>query len=345
MTTVPIVVDHTHVGRHVTGIERVTLGLFSDSVLAPHPIHRVNAKGRPSMIAAQQMAFWRIGKRDPAALFIFAGFPPSPLSCALGDRCLMYVHDTFPLTRPAEIGWKARLYTAPTFRHALRRLRRFFVNSLATARELRGFVAQDAEIALLRPPVPDVFSLSGLQHEPLSDAVLRLLAIGTIEPRKNYPAAIAVARALNAAGRPAELHIVGRIGWGSHPWLTEPPPFVRVHGYVADEALRALIARSDWLISTSKAEGLGLPLLEVQHGGLPVAAPGGELFDEVLNTSGLPIDPGDPPASAARIIAAQGHSRKAARDNVTRWNALAALDTDRFRSFIDGGPFPAIPDL
>ena len=46
-----IYVDHTHLGRHVTGLERITLELFSPAALAPLPVVPVKASGTAKMIA------------------------------------------------------------------------------------------------------------------------------------------------------------------------------------------------------------------------------------------------------------------------------------------------------
>ncbi len=117
-----------------------------------------------------------------------------------------------------------------------------------------------------------------------------LLAIGTVEPRKNYPASLAIVEALNSIGVPAELHLVGRKGWGRHAFLDSPPPYLHMHGYLPDSELLALAETCHALLSTSKAEGLGLPLLEVQHGGLPVIAPDAP----VLSRGNGPLRAADP---------------------------------------------------
>ena len=100
---------------------------------------------------------------------------------------------------------------------------------------------------------------------------LQVVAIGTIEPRKNFRAAVEICTAI--AGRlsvPVHLHIVGRVGWGTDAaWLSQQPN-VTLHGPLGDHEVRSIIEASDFLICTSRDEGLGLPLLEVQHAGLPV---------------------------------------------------------------------------
>lgn len=341
-----IVVDQTHLRGHVTGIERVGLDLFSPEALAPHRVEPVRSRGLLHMLMEQQVGIAARGLADPRAMFIFPGFPPGPLAVRLGSRCVVYVHDTFLLTRPADLNWKARRYMAPCFAHAVRHGRRFLVNSESTARALRAFTSPAADVALLRPPARDVFGLAGAAPpRPLQPGeTLRLLAIGTIEPRKNYPAAIAITAALNAAGLPARLDIVGRIGWGQHAFLTDPPPFLSLHHGIDDSGMRRLVEQSHLLISTSKAEGLGLPLLEVQHGGLPVVAPPGEVFEEVLAGSGLHVPPEKADEAAAAIgMWVQGQdalpaAAAASRANAARWAGLAAADAATFRRSLAVGP-------
>jgi glycosyltransferase involved in cell wall biosynthesis len=192
--------------------------------------------------------------------------------------------------------------------------------------------------------VRDVFGLADLARPAdfFPGEPLRMLAIGTIEPRKDYAASVALTAALNVSGIPAELHIVGRRGWGQHAFIDEAPPFLTLHGYLDDSGLRSLAGRCHLLLSTAKAEGLGLPLLEIQHGGLPVVAPAGPVFSEVLGSSGLFIRPENPEEAAGLIgaYARDGRLRQAAaaaRGNVARWNALAARDGETFRAFLSEG--------
>lgn len=338
-----VVVDLTHLRGHVTGIERVSLDLFSKDALAPHAVEHVRSHGLPQMLFEQQIGLASRGLADRSALFIFPGFPPGPLAVALGQRCIMYVHDTFLITRPEDLSWKARLYMAPSFAFALRHGERFVVNSETTATALKAFTRPDASIDLLRPPARDVFGLASCPGpRPLQRGeTLRLLAIGTIEPRKNYAAAIAIAAALNAAGIATHLDIVGRVGWGQHEFLSNPPPWLTLHHAVDDAGMRSIVEQSHCLLSTSKAEGLGLPLLEVQHGGLPVVAPEGEVFEEVLAGSALHVAPDDPVGAATAIqdwVTQAGRleaAGAASRANVARWARLAAEDAARFHASLD----------
>ncbi len=330
-------IDHTHMGRRSTGIERITRELFSPSVLSPLPVETVAAsRGRLGVVMAQNVTLPLDALQHRDDVFVFPGFPPSPyFSMARRDSTVLYVHDVFLLTRRAELNLAARLYFAPLFALAVRSLKYFLTNSDYTASTLRPFCRADATITLCRPSVRNVFGLEVGDRARRGDApaALTLSAIGTIEPRKNFRAAAEISAALAARlGIPVHLNIIGRPGWGPDAeWLAQQP-HVKLLGPLPDEAARAVIEAGDFLICSSRDEGLGLPLLEVQHGGVPVIAPAMPVFREVLGSSGLLVDTEDTGAAAAEIAALcaspgwRARSTEAALANVARWNALAESD-------------------
>ncbi|MEZ5841650.1 MAG: glycosyltransferase [Hyphomicrobiales bacterium] len=330
-----LIVDHSHVGRHVTGIERIALELFSPEALSPFAVETVRTASRKEMVVAQNFGLPRRALADPSAIVLCPGFPPSLLLSLFGERVVPYIHDLFLLTRPQDLNIRAKLYMVAPFRAAVRRLPRFFVNSQATGQELRAFCRPDAEIVLYRPKVRNVFGLGDAGRErPLApNGELRLVALGTVEPRKNLAAAADIVEALRASGFPgASLDIVGRVGWGDDAERLAARPGVTLHGYRSVEEIRAIVDAADVFINTSHDEGLGLPLLEAQYAGLPVVAPQKTVFAEVLGESGLLIDPADPRAAAARIaglVAGPGWRKAAATAaaaNLVRWNDAADGD-------------------
>jgi glycosyltransferase involved in cell wall biosynthesis len=331
-----IYVDHTHLGRHVTGLERITLELFSREALAPLAVSPVTSHGTAQMVATQTFGLpWRLA--TSSSILLCPGFPPSPLLLPFASRVLPYMHDDFLLSRRADLNARARLYMATPFKLALRHYPRFLTNSADTRRKLTAHCRQDAEITLYRPPVRNVFKL-GSATRPDRDAEprpLRLVSLGTIEPRKNFVAAASIISALREQGFPgATLDIVGRPGWGDDWHMLEATPGVTLHGYQATERVREIVDAADLFICTSHDEGLGLPLLEAQYAGLPVIAPDAPVFREVLGASGIFIAPSNPTAAASQIAAAISHASwrtqhaMLASENLQRWNALAASDRD-----------------
>lgn len=329
-----VYVDHTHLGRHVSGIERITLELFSAAALAPLDVVPIEAQGRARMVMRQSFALPALMTRREAIL-LCPGFPPSPLLYPFLDRVIPYIHDVFLMSRRQDLNARARLYMAPPFRLAVRSCRRFLVNSLDTARKLSAHCRDDARVTPYRPHVRNVFGLEPGDRpaRAAAPAALRLIAVGTVEPRKNFLAAARIVEALREQGfADATLDIAGRKGWGPDWDELARIPGVSLHGYLPEDDLRGLIDRADALICTSHEEGLGLPLLEAQYAGLPVIAPDDAVFREVLGISGIFIASGDPRASAAAIagaLAAEGWRRAYANlgaHNVARWNALASAD-------------------
>jgi glycosyltransferase involved in cell wall biosynthesis len=181
--------------------------------------------------------------------------------------------------------------------------------------------------------VRNVFGLNTAARAERQERRLRLVALGTVEPRKNFVAAAEITGALRALGfADATLDIVGRRGWGSDWQTLETMPGVTLHGYQPADRVRELLHDADIFICTSHEEGLGLPLLEAQYAGLPVVASDAAIFREVLDVSGIFVDTAEPKATAARIVALLAgpdwrarHIDLAAR-NLARWNALAAAD-------------------
>ena len=187
----------------------------------------------------------------------------------------------------------------------------------------------------------------------LRPAPLRLLALGTVEPRKNLFAAAAILTALRQGSHPgATLDIVGRPGWGVDLDALGAVPGVVLHGYQPADTIRTLLESADALISTSHDEGLGLPLLEAQYAGLLAIAPRRPVFQEVLGASGLLIDSADPAAAASAISGAFDGAARAAQhvataaENLSRWNGAADADRgrviERLATLMAGAP-PAQP--
>ena len=116
-------------GRHATGIERITRELFSPAALSPLPTDYVAARtGRTGIVLAQNVTMPLRALRRPNDIFVFPGFPPSPyFSIARPDRTVLYVHDVFLLTRRKDLNTAAKLYFAPLFSLAVRSLNYFFV--------------------------------------------------------------------------------------------------------------------------------------------------------------------------------------------------------------------------
>jgi glycosyltransferase involved in cell wall biosynthesis len=255
-----VYVDHTHLGRAVTGLERITLELFSAAALAPHDVVPVTSRGTAAMVMTQTFGLPALLARSPSAILLCPGFPPSPLLIPFGARVIPYVHDVFLLSRRHDLNRRAKLYMAEPFRLAVRRLPFFFVNSEDTRRKLAALCRPDAKLTLYRPQVRNVFDLRSDDRARRSARPdhLRLVTLGTVEPRKNFLAAAEIAAALRRRGFDrVTLDIIGRKGWGDDWASLEASPDVNLHGYQSTERAAAIIDAADAFICTSHEEGLG----------------------------------------------------------------------------------------
>jgi glycosyltransferase involved in cell wall biosynthesis len=135
-----------------------------------------------------------------------------------------------------------------------------------------------------------------------------VLAIATIEPRKNLPHLVNAFGALAAAQPDLRLVIAGRDGPG-RPALDDAiarlPHAVRdrvvLAGHVDDAGRRALLDAASVLAYPSIYEGFGFPLLEAWTAGVPVVAARAGSIPEVAGDAALLVEPSDDAALAGAI--------------------------------------------
>jgi glycosyltransferase involved in cell wall biosynthesis len=119
-----------------------------------------------------------------------------------------------------------------------------------------------------------------------------VLAVGTLEPRKN------LARVVEAARRTGvELRVVGARGWGR----VEVPGWV---GRVPDDELARLYRGALCVVYASLYEGFGLPVVEAMASGAPVVTSAGGATEEVAGGAAVLVDATDVDAMAAGIAEA-----------------------------------------
>lgn len=131
-----------------------------------------------------------------------------------------------------------------------------------------------------------------------------VLAVGVIEPRKNYPRLIeAFCRLRTQTGLPCQLVIAGGAGWLSEETLRRAgqspyPSDVRFVGYVPDWQLAALYTGAEVFAYPSLYEGFGLPVLEAMACGTPVVCANTSSLPEFATDAALLVPPEDPHAIA-----------------------------------------------
>ena len=200
-----------------------------------------------------------------------------------------------------------------------------------------------------------------LGHDPLTvspEALLQIreqigvqgkfiLAVGTLEPRKNIPTLIKAFNNL-ASSHDVELVLAGPIGWGVTPedlmgsLDKTVRNRIRIVGEVSTPQLAALYTEASAFCYPSLLEGFGLPVLEAMSYSTPVVTSKGTATEEVAGDAALMVDPASvhevsealdfllTSESEADEIANRGYQRS----KTFSWDATAAATVDVYRKLM-----------
>ena len=176
-------------------------------------------------------------------------------------------------------------------RRLVRRTTRLLVPSVRTKAGLvERFGADPARVDVV-PLAPRAFPVV----EPARFDRPTLLAVGTLEPRKNLRRVIEAFGLLRARGVDADLVVVGARGWLDDAILAAAAATsgVRVEGAVDDARLSALYGGATALVYPSLGEGFGLPVVEAMAASLPVVTSAATTCADVAGPASLLVDPYD----------------------------------------------------
>jgi alpha-1,3-rhamnosyl/mannosyltransferase len=187
------------------------------------------------------------------------------------------VHDLAVLRHPEWFNRWTRRYSRGAVPRVVDAATRVIAVSERTAEELWALLAvPDAKIRVVPNAVEDVFIPEGPRAE--GDYVL---AVGTLEPRKNLGRI--------AAAVDGELRVAGARGWGN----VEPPANVTWLGEVSDEELAKLYRGARCLAYPSLYEGFGIPVAEALACGCPVVTSLNSPMAEIAGDDAVYVDPYD----------------------------------------------------
>jgi len=133
-----------------------------------------------------------------------------------------------------------------------------------------------------------------------------VLALGTVEPRKDLPGLVRAFDRVAGDQRDVALVLAGSPGWGdgaleravaASPWRDR---IVRL-GYVDEDVMENLLAGAALLAYPSVYEGFGFPPLEAMAVDVPVVATAVGAIPEVAGDGARLVPPGDVDALAAAV--------------------------------------------
>lgn len=156
-------------------------------------------------------------------------------------------------------------------------------------------------------PLPEGPSTDAAAGRRLAGGPRYVLALGTVEPRKNLPLLVEAFDAVAAIDPGLRLVIAGPDGWGAEVLASA---WERAHhrrrirrlGWVSDEQRAALLRGATVFVYPSRYEGFGLPPLEAMAVGTPVVATTAGALPEVLGDAALLITPDDRDALGAALV-------------------------------------------
>jgi glycosyltransferase involved in cell wall biosynthesis len=185
----------------------------------------------------------------------------------------------------------------------------------ATVHTLSDFVAAEIREHFQVPADRVVRIYPGLVSVPdgdlgigrtLAGAARYVLALGTVEPRKNLPTLVRAFDSVCDTAPGVVLVVAGPDGWGVEAYgeavaAARHPDRIRRLGYVSEAERAGLLAGATMLAYPSVYEGFGFPPLEAMQAGVPVVASSGGALPEVLGDAALLPDPDDVDALAGAI--------------------------------------------
>jgi glycosyltransferase involved in cell wall biosynthesis len=338
------------VGTYVAGLlsglgalsspERSGITVVASRVAAPDPLERFGFPVTTSPIPGRLIAkAWDlgIGRVRTSGLVHATSFALPPTSANL----IVTVHDLAFLSHPEAYPVRGLRWHRAALHRAIDRAVAFVVPAEVVAAQLAEAGADSSLIHVIEEgadhlPAPDEAAATDLldSHGVRSGF---LLAVGTMEPRKNlrrlFASYVAVRAQLPA---PWPLLVAGPSGWGDA--LGNAPEGVVLLGSVPAPTLAALYARALVVCYVPIEEGFGLPVVEAMRAGTPVlsslvpSAKGASIlvdpFDEASITEGLLLAATDSTVREEAIEA--GHRRTA---DLT-WKRTAEAHVNLWRSVL-----------
>jgi glycosyltransferase involved in cell wall biosynthesis len=207
------------------------------------------------------------------------------------------VYDLSPLHHPEWVAPRTRRMHGRKYANAAKTSRVVFTISQFTADDVAETLRIPRErIAVAYPGVHPRYTAEG--PRAIRDAPY-VLAVATLEPRKNLPALVKAFQLVRNARPELELVIAGApVHWAEQEVGGEG---VTALGFVPDDQLPELYRGAAVFAYPSLFEGFGMPVVEAMASGTPVVSSTHPSLDEASGSAAVRVDPASPEAIAAGI--------------------------------------------
>lgn len=229
--------------------------------------------------------------------YIIPAFAPKSL------RVIITVHDLVAFLFAGSHSAKATIIERLTLRKALKKAKKVFVVSENTQKDLLDHFDYPEQHISETPCAPSDFYREAVDEAELQAFKEKkklpdhfILAVGTLEPRKNFSTLIKGFVTFQKRHPDYKLVIVGKKGWKfkeiekalEQYQMTDEVIFP---GYVKGDELHKIYKLAKAFVFPSIYEGFGIPPLEAMASGCPVVSSNAASLPEVVGDAGLLIDP------------------------------------------------------
>ncbi|MEZ4720851.1 MAG: glycosyltransferase family 1 protein [Flavobacteriales bacterium] len=228
----------------------------------------------------------------------------SSLGMIRGREKVVILHDLTPLLLPNYHRFNSVLAHRLLLKQALKSASLIVTISNQTKDDVSRILGITQDVVRIYP---------GIQFQPIDGTELTgqqrddfIIAVSTIEPRKNHFNLIRAFEAFCINNSTTRLRIVGAHGWkvDLKRIIKESNVSDRIEylGYVDQKNLKELYRKAKFSVYASLYEGFGLPILESMSQGCPVITSNLGAMKEAAGSAALLIDPQSPSSIAEAMV-------------------------------------------